>query len=116
MTHFIKTSALAIAASFALASAAHAGDTESEKAEMKADTPTQSQTTTLRIDVENEVRGALERGELIAVEGPDGRIYYNRYIAVEDLPDPELDIRVIDTIDINYGGQTFTNRIVEETN
>jgi len=117
MTKLIQTSALAILGAFVLGSTAVADDMD--QAEPVAETSTkeaQTQSMTLRTAIESEVRGAIARGDMVAVEGPDGRIYYNRFIAIEDLPDPELDLRVIDTVDVIYQGTTFKNKIVEETN
>lgn len=63
---------------------------------------------------ETEVRGAVERSDLIAVEGPDGRIYYNRIIPVSELPDPELNLRTLETVEITYEGDVYTNKIVQK--
>lgn len=60
-----------------------------------------------------EARVETQEAGLIAVEGPDGRIYYNRFVPLETLPDPKLDLRVIDTVDIRYEGEVYTNKVVE---
>lgn len=61
-----------------------------------------------------EARVETKEAGLIAVEGPDGRTYYNRIVPIETLPDPTLDLRVIDTVDIRYDGEVYTNKVVEE--
>lgn len=120
MTKLTNILAITALTSVAFAPAAFAGDkmekaVESAQTEMKVETP-ESRTIALRTELETEVRGAVARGDLIAVEGPDGRIYYNRFIPVSELPDPELDLRVVDTFEVNYEGETYTNKVVQELN
>lgn len=120
MTKLTNVLAIAALTSVAFAPAAFAGDkmekaAEPVQANMTVETP-ESRTIALRTEMEAEVRGAVARGDLIAVEGPDGRVYYNRYIPVSELPDPELDLRVIDTFEVSHEGRTYTNKVVQELN
>ncbi len=75
-----------------------------------------AKTFALSTEANTEVLGAVERGELIAVEGPDGRVYYNRLIPVSELPDPELNLRVVETFEVEHDGQVFTNKFVQTVN
>lgn len=120
MTKLTQVLAIAALGSVAFAPSAFAGEkmnktAEPVKTEMTTEAP-ESRTIALRKELETEVRGAVARGELVAVEGPDGRVYYNRFIPVSELPDPELDLRVIDTYEVNYEGETYTNKVVQELN
>jgi hypothetical protein len=65
-------------------------------------------------DRPRDVMSTVETSNLIAVEGPDGRIYYNHIVPISDLPDPELDLRIIATYDVSYEGAVYTNKIVQE--
>ena len=122
MSKLTSLFALTALGSFAIAPAAFAGDKMDMKMETTAveaaatmDAP-EARTITLRTDTEAEVLGAVDSSELIPVEGPDGQIYYNRFIPVSELPDPALELRVLDTVQINHEGEVFTNKIVQELN
>jgi hypothetical protein len=64
----------------------------------------------VRADMPEEVMETVETSNFIAVEGPDGQIYYNHI----ELPDPELNLRVIETFEVAHDGAVYTNKLVEE--
>lgn len=116
------TSVIAITAlgSVGFASSAFAGetmepkmDTASVETAVMTEAP-DAKVTMIRAEAEAEVMGAVERGEFTAVEGPDGRIYYNHIVPVSELPDPELDIEVLDTFQVEYEGDVYTNKLVQD--
>lgn len=123
MTKYLNTLALAAAAVVACASPAFAGDM-AEKTEMKSPMVETFSTTempqariiAIRAEAESDVRSALQLGDFIPVEGPDGQIYYNQIVQISDLPDPELNLRVVEKFEVNHDGMVFTNKIVEQTN
>ena len=108
-----RTIAIATAAVLLSAPAAFAGEMEDKSETVKAET-TESRTVTLRNEVMAEVRGAVASGEYTAVEGPDGKIYYNRIIPISELPDPTLEIEEAETYTFEYRGMTFTNKVVQD--
>ena len=128
MTKLAQTLTIATLASVAFAPPAFAGDapetvqnTAMESTSIEAsvameapDTETGTETIMLRSQLQTQTQKSVEAGDLIPVEGPDGQIYYNRIIPVSDLPDPDLDLRVLDTIDIKYEGDVYTNKIVQD--
>ena len=122
MSKLISAFTIATLSSVAFASPAFAGDKMSVSLETtsgEASTvmaATEAKTIALSTEANTEVLGAFERGELIAVEGPDGQVYYNRVIPVSELPDPELNLRVIETFEVEHDGQVFTNKFVEPLN
>lgn len=122
MTKLTQALSIVALASFAAAPSAFAGETSN--ASMTA-VSTEATTFMSAVDTkmialpaqtEPQVLGAVDETDLIAVEGPDGRIYYNRIIPVAELPDPELDLRVVETFDVEHEGEVFTNKIVEMLN
>lgn len=126
MTKSAQILTLATLSSVAFAPTAFAGDapetvqnaaieSTSIKASADIEAP-MSETTVLRGEEETQLLKSVETGDLIPVEGPDGQIYYNWIVPVSDLPDPDLDLRVLDTIDINYEGEIYTNKLVQELN
>lgn len=107
------------------ASAAQASQAPSETMDVKATTTQTVQTidadgqvgqlTIIRIDEDNQaVLGAIEeqRTEAYIVQNNEGDLYINHLVPYEELPDPELDVEVVDTYEITYRGMTFTNKIV----
>lgn len=75
---------------------------------------TTAQLITRSADTPAEVLSTVETANLMAVEGPDGRIYYNHIVPISELPDPQLELRVIETYDVQHDGDVFTNKIVQE--
>ena len=123
MSKLMSAFTLAAVSSFAFAAPALAGDAyEAEMKPAKVETLSVMTITTdarqedMLIEASAEVRGAVERGEFTAVEGPDGRIYYNRNVPISELPDPELDLRVLDTVEVEYDNTVYTNKIVQPVN
>jgi len=117
----ISLSALTATAALAFAPAAFAGDMKSDKAPKAKMTATYTTQTSdqariikMRAEADSEVRGALIRGDMIAVEGPNGETYINKLIPVSELPDPTLNVRTLDTVTFTHNGRTYTNRIVSE--
>lgn len=84
-----------------------------ESQDMTAES-TEARIIAIPAETETEVLSTTESSDLIPVQGPDGRIYYNRIIPVSELPDPDLDLRVLDTYNVNYEGEVYTNKIVQE--
>lgn len=84
-----------------------------ETQNMTAET-TEARVITIPAETETEVLSTMESNNLIPVQDQDGRIYYNRIIPLSELPDPDLDLRVLDTYDVNYAGEVYTNKIVQE--
>jgi len=121
MSKYLYTLVLFSATVVGFASPAFAGDI-AIKTEMKPTMVEESSATEMpeariiatRTEAESDVRSAVERGEFVPVEGPDGRIYYNQIIQVSDLPDPELNLRVVEKFELNHNGMVFTNKIVQE--
>lgn len=68
----------------------------------------------VRAEMPEEVMETVETSNFIAVEGPDGQIYYNHIVEVSELPDPELNLRVIETFEVAHDGAVYTNKLVEE--
>lgn len=62
------------------------------------------------------VLGALaqQTTDAYIVQDNDGDLFINHLVPVEDLPDPNLEVRTIDTYTTEYRGMTFTNKIVED--
>lgn len=109
-------SILTVTAAMFIAPAAIAGDMSSKaKTSTKVvTTPAQPQKKVqTQAVVAAEVRGAVARGDLIAVEGPNGTVFYNKLIRVADLPDPTLTVQAVDTVTFTHEGRTYTNRIVD---
>jgi len=98
---------IAAVSSVAFASPAFAG--EKHKGDMKS-------LYAIFIEPASEVMGAVERSEFVRIEGPDGRVYYNHLIPVSELPDPALELRVLDTVQVERDGAVFTNKIVQPLN
>ena len=117
---------LATLSSVAFAPTAFAGDVpETVQNKLMEFTPIEAsaameapmtETIVLRGEEETQLLKSVEAGDLIPVEGPDGQTYYNRIVPVSDLPDPDLDLRVLDIIDIKYEGEIYTNKLVQELN
>ncbi len=116
MSNLMNFFTIAAVSSIAFASPAFAGD--KYKGDVKpASADSMTMTTEMtEIDALTEVRGAVERSDFVAVEGPDGRIYYNRVVPVSELPDPVLDLRVLDTVQVEHDGTIYTNKIVQPVN
>ena len=129
----IMTTTIAIAATTMMATGALAGEAKSA---MKSDTvnATTMKTQTVRtIDADGQV-GEITifdteaSDQKVAVLGTfsqqatnayvvrdnEGDLYINHIIPVDELPDPNLDVEVIDTYEVTYRGMTFTNKIVNE--
>jgi len=119
--HITLMATLALTAS-AFAPIAVAQDTNADdniQLAMASSEDITAETTEARIiaipaETETEVLSAEETGDLIPVQGLDGRIYYNRIIPIAELPDPDLDLRVLDTYGVNYEGEVYTNKVVQE--
>jgi hypothetical protein len=114
---------VAAVSSITFASPALAGDKYESDAESSSfegtpavATSAQRRNNVVKIEPSTEVLGAVERGDLIRVEGPDGRIYFNRLIPVSELPDPTLELRVLDTVQIERDDAVYTNKIVQPVN
>ena len=105
-------------ASPAFAGEKHKGDMKSSLLETKtaAAELAERPDAAMFIEPATEVMGAVERSEFIRVEGPDGRVYYNHLIPVSELPDPALELRVLDTVQVERDGAVFTNKIVQPLN
>lgn len=76
-----------------------------------------SQLTIVRMDEDREaVLGAFEQQNTDAyiVQDEDGDLYINHLVAVEDLPDPALEVEVVDTYEVTYRGVTYTNKIIAD--
>ena len=126
MSKLLSTLAIATVTTVAFASPAFAGDKTHKMKHSKVETSTvvtpsaletsEARVIATRAEAESEVLGAVARGEFVAVEGPDGRVYYNRTIPVSELPDPELNLITVDTVTVEHNGQTFTNKIVDPVN
>lgn len=119
---FKATSVIAITAisSVAFTSSAIAGEqmeTNMERVSVEAmldlEAP-ETETLLIRAEAKSDVLGAVSSGDLTAVEGPEGRIYYNRIIPISDLPDPELNIEVLETFEVEFEGDVYTNKIVQK--
>ena len=52
--------------------------------------------------------------EAYIVQDNEGDIFINHLVPVEALPDPNLDVEVIDTYEVTYRGMTFTNKVIAE--
>lgn len=121
MTKFSLTLAVVAATTLALGpsalfSSAHAKDAKADtpsRVVISEPVPAADMVPTESVQI-IEARVETKEAGLVAVEGPDGRIYYNRFVPIETLPDPTLDLRVIDTVDIRYEGEVYTNKVVEE--
>ena len=68
----------------------------------------------VRAETPTDVMETVETSNFIAVQGPDGQIYYNHIVEVSELPDPELNLRVIETFEVAHYGAVYTNKLVEE--
>lgn len=88
---------------------------ETETKMSETETAVMTRKLTLESEPNTEVMGTVDVAQ-IAVEGMDGRIYYNRIIPISELPDPELDLRTLETYEFEHNGVTFTNQIVQELN
>lgn len=76
-----------------------------------------SQLTLVRMSDDSQaVLGAFEQQTTDAyiVQNNDGDLFINHLVLIEELPDPALNVEVIDTYEITYRGVTFTNKIVGE--
>lgn len=87
---------------------AHAGDVKAEETAQ-----TQSKTVYTQNQESTEVRSAIATGDMVRVVDENGNVYINKFIAIEDLPDPTLNVEVLDTMTFEYEGRIYTNRIVE---
>lgn len=129
MTNF-KTALILGAAVLLVAPFAQAGDMNPVAIQAQADSVmTQDQAQAAQFGNAGEVAIAVEKtavlstvavrdadSSLIPVTDEMGRTYYNRVINVEELPDTELDLSVIDTIEISHDDRVFTNKIVKIEN
>jgi len=68
----------------------------------------------VRAEMPVEVMDTVETSDFVAVEGPDGQIYYNHIVDISELPDPEINLRVIETFEVTHDGIVYTNKIVED--
>lgn len=102
MTTFKTLTTLTAAAALFTAGSALAA--ESKTAEAHSKTAANAQT---------EVRAAIEDRRLVRVVDSDGNVYFNRMIAAEALPDPELNLDTLRTYSYEYEGRTYTNKVVQ---
>jgi hypothetical protein len=72
----------------------------------------QSETTAVKMEERPEVRAAIAKGDIVRVTDEDGKTYLNRFIPVEVLPDPTLDVETLNTVTYEYQGRVYTNRNV----
>lgn len=113
----VASAVVAFCTTPAFAEDSAAGETDkAPKVEAAAAAVPMSPVTALEIqsEIQSEVRGAVARGDMVLVEGPDGETYVNKFIPIEDLPDPTLSVRTVDTFTTEHRGVTFTNRVVAE--
>lgn len=75
-----------------------------------AEAPKAAVTTTANTTVLASVRDSM-----IPVEGPDGQIYYNQFVPIDDLRDVSFDAEPVDSYRVEYEGRTYINRIMKET-
>lgn len=71
--------------------------------------------TITRVDAEGQaVLGVLEQQTTDAyiVQDQSGDLFINHLVPLSDLPDPQLEIDVVDTYQVTYRGVTYTNKIV----
>lgn len=57
---------------------------------------------------------AEQNTDAYIVADADGELFINHLIPVAELPDPTLELDVIDTYTAEYRGMTFTNKVVTE--
>jgi len=65
----------------------------------------------------NEATSTLEttldaQDTLMRVTDNEGRVFYNHVVAIDDLPETDINIEVEDTYTFEYNGRTYTNVIV----
>jgi hypothetical protein len=75
-----------------------------------------SQLTLVRMNEDSQaVLGAFEQQNTDAyiVQDNDGDLFINHLVPIEELPDPALNVEVVETYEITYRGVTFTNKIVD---
>ncbi|WP_409432955.1 hypothetical protein ACJ3XI_00235 [Litorimonas sp. RW-G-Af-16] len=85
---------------------------------MAADNPERSSAPVERvlsettIEPRTDVMSAIETSGLIPVTAEDGTIYYNHYVAEDELFNPTLELETVETITIEHDGRVYTNKIV----
>jgi len=75
-----------------------------------------SQLTIISMDEDREaVLGAFEQQNTDAyiVQDEDGDLFINHLVLIEELPDPALDVEVVETYEVTYRGVTYTNKVVD---
>lgn len=62
------------------------------------------------------VLGALEeqRTDAYIVQDNEGELYINHLVPIETLPDPTLEVEIVDTYTTEYRGLVFTNKVLDE--
>jgi len=126
MKIILKTT-LGLSTAALLAATAQAGDTTSEASADTTAPTTQivktidadnqvGQLSIVRMDKNNEaVLGAFEEQNTDAyiVQDNEGDLYINHLVAIEDLPNPDLDVETVETYEVTYRGMTFTNKVID---
>ena len=126
MKIILKTT-LGLSTAALLAATAQAGDAASEAAADTTAPTTQivktidadnqvGQLSIVRMDKNNEaVLGAFEEQNTDAyiVQDNEGDLYINHLVAIEDLPNPDLDVETVETYEVTYRGMTFTNKVID---
>lgn len=131
MSTLIKTT-LGMAAAALFSANAQAGIMSSaQSTDVKADAPVSQTVKTIDADGQvgeltiyraevdprkSVVLGAFEEQETDAyiVQDNDGELYINHLVPIETLPDPTLDVEIVDTYTTEYRGLVFTNKVLDE--
>lgn len=95
------------------ASPADSAKANTEAADMNTPAKQRLTITTLR---DKTVLAATENKpsqDTFPVMDSDGNVYYNHIVKIDDLPEVEKDIDVVDTYTFVHDGVTYTNKIVE---
>lgn len=105
MTNFKTAAIVGSSALLLFAATAHAGETKTPK-------DVQSKvTTTEKTEV---LSASTAKDNLIPVTDENGDVYYNHYVAADELFDASADLETVDTYTVEYNGRTYTNKIVVE--
>lgn len=69
-----------------------------------------------RTDRDTRVLGAFEQQETDAfiVQNNEGDLFINHLVPIQELPDTDLNVEVLDTYQIEYRGMVFTNTVIDE--
>ena len=99
---YFKTATIVVASGLAIfATKAHAQDAQETQNTEQAVTTTINEATDTQTD------------RMVRVVAPDGTVFYNRYMPIDELTPVETDFETVDRVDVIYEGRRFTNRIVK---